>query len=139
MKTFLTGLAVFGACGAVRRRLKQDGRQTAEYAGGRICLTSLQNDKGAFGLRLPRPALLALSGAALGAVWLLRRRHPLGAGLLLGGGAANFQERLQYGSVHDYLRFPKAPGRLKRYVFNLADFAILAGSLLLALHTGKRE
>ena len=132
MKTALTGLAVFAACGAVRRHLERKECRTAEYAGGRVCLTALRNEQGAFGLRLQKPALLALSGAALGMAVLLRRRSPIGAGLLLGGGAGNFWERLRHGSVYDYVRFPKAPGRLKRYVFNLADFAILAGSLLLA-------
>lgn len=132
MKTALTGLAVFIACGTARRCLERKDRETAEYAGGRVRLTALRNEKGAFGLHLPRPVLLALSGAALGAVWLLRRRSPVGAGLLLGGGASNFWERLRQSSVYDYVRFPKAPGRLKQYVFNLADFAILAGSLLLA-------
>lgn len=132
MKTALTGLAVFGACAAARRHLERKDRKAAEYAGGHVRLTALRNEQGAFGLRLPRPALLALSGAALGMAVLLRRRSPVGAGLLLGGGASNFRERLRQGSVYDYVRFPKAPGRLKQYVFNLADFAILAGSLLVA-------
>ena len=133
MKTLLTGLAVFGACGAVRRRLERDGGSETVCAGGHIHLTTLRNARGAFGLRLPRTAILALSGTALCAAWLLRRRHPLGAGLLLGGGGSNVWERLRRGAVYDYIRFPKAPGRLKRYVFNLADFAIFAGSLLLTL------
>ena len=132
MKTALTGLAVFGACCAVRRRLDRKDRKPAEYAGGHLRLTALRNETGAFGLRLKKPALLALSAAALGAAWLLRRRSPVGAGLLLGGGAANAWERLRMGSVYDYLRFPKAPGKVKRYVFNLTDLAIMAGSLLLA-------
>ena len=132
MKTALIGLAVFEACCEVRRRLDKRDREAKEYLGGRLRLTSLRNGEGAFGLRLRKPALLAFSGAALGAAWLLRRKSPLGAGLLLGGGLSNFYERLKHGSVYDYLRFPKAPGKLKRYVFNLADLAIMAGSMLLA-------
>lgn len=133
MKTLLTGLAVFGACDAVRRRLERAGGSETVCAGGCVQLTALRNEKGAFGLCLPRTAILLLSGAALCAAWLLRRRQPLGAGLLLGGGGSNAWERLRHGAVYDYVRFPKAPGRLKRYVFNLADFAIFAGSLLLTL------
>ena len=41
--------------------------------------------------------------------------------------------------VYDYVRFPKAPGALKRYVFNLADFAIFAGAIALLLGSGKRR
>ena len=33
----------------------------------------------------------------------------------------------------DYLRFPAAPGKLKKYVYNLADLALFLGALLLAL------
>ena len=42
-------------------------------------------------------------------------------------------ERLRQGKVYDYVQFPKAPGRLKQYIFNLADFAILLGGLCLSL------
>ena len=97
----------------------------------------LWNRRGAFGLPLSRKALTVLPALALAAVWLCRRKSPVGAGLLLGGGLSNLWERLRQGAVFDYLRFPKAPGPLKRYVYNLADFAVLAGALALLL--GKRR
>ena len=136
MKTVLTSLAAFGACHAARWYLDRDSRKPAEFAGGRIRLTTLRNEGAAFGLPIRRGTLLVLTGAALGAAWLLRGRSPVGAGLVLGGGAANLTERLRHKQVYDYVQFPKAPGRLKRYVFNLADFAIFAGGL--ALGIGKR-
>lgn len=131
MKTILTGLAVFGACGSLRRRVEKSGCH-GEFAGGHVRITPLRNEQGAFGLPLSRPALLTLSGAALAAAWVLRRKSPVGAGLLLGGGTSNFCERLREGAVYDYIRLPKAPGRLKRYVFNPADFAIAAGAAMLS-------
>ena len=70
-------------------------------------------------------------------VWLFRRRSPLGAGLALGGGLSNLWERVRYGRVYDYVRFPKLP-RLWRYVWNLADFAIVLGGTLLALLDRKK-
>jgi len=133
MKTVLTGLATFGACRAARWYLDRSSRKTVETAGGHIRLTALWNKGAAFGLPIRREGLLVLSGAVLSAVWLLRGRSPVGAGLALGGGAANLAERLRHGKVYDYVQFPKAPGRLKRYVFNLADFAIFAGGLLMAV------
>lgn len=63
--------------------------------------------------------------------------QPLGAGLALGGGLSNLWERVRYGRVYDYVRFPKLP-RLWRYVWNLADFAIVLGGTLLALLDRKK-
>ena len=97
----------------------------------------LWNRRGAFDLPLGRKTLVVLSSLVLAAVWLYRHRSPVGVGLLLGGGLSNLWERLRQGVVFDYLRFPKAPGPLKRYVYNLADFAVFAGALALLL--GKRR
>ena len=135
MKTVLTSLAAFGACHAARWYLERDSRRPEDFVGGHVRLTALRNGGAAFGLPIRREALLVLTGAALGAAWLLRGRSPVGAGLVLGGGAANLTERLQKGTVYDYVQFPKAPGKLKRYVFNLADFAVFAGAI--ALFAGK--
>ena len=96
------------------------------------------NGGAAFGLPIRKAALPAASLAALGMLWTQRRRSPVGVGLSLGGGLSNLLERLRRGSVYDYIQFPKAPGRLKRYVFNLADFAILLGGVCLALRRKKR-
>ena len=53
--------------------------------------------------------------------------------LLCAGGTGNVLERLVWGRVTDYIRFPRLPGmRLGRLVWNLADFMLLAGALLLA-------
>ena len=62
----------------------------------------------------------------------------VGVGLILGGGVSNLTERLKTGKVYDYVQFPKAPGRLKQYVYNLADFAIFLGGMLLVLRRKKR-
>ena len=62
----------------------------------------------------------------------------MGVGLILGGGISNLLERLRQGKVYDYIQFPKAPGRIKQYIFNLADFAILLGGLCLSARKKKR-
>ena len=67
------------------------------------------------------------------------RLTALGAGLILGGGLSNLWERLRHGRVYDYVRFPKAPGKLKQYVFNLADFAIFLGAALVLLGHGRKR
>ena len=133
MRTILTGLATFGACRAVRKYLDRPDRSDAEYAGGHVKLTKLWNEGAAFGLGIRPEILPGLSAAVLGAVWLVRKQRPLGAGLAIGGGLSNLTERLLDGKVYDYVKFPKAPGAMKRYVYNLADFAIFTGGVLLAL------
>ena len=137
MKTLLSALGTLGACTAARWYLDSPHRKETEAIGGHVRLTKLWNGEAAFGLKIPRTVLLPLSAAALGAFWLERRRHPFGAGLVLGGGLSNLAERLCCGRVYDYVRFPKAPKPINRYVYNLADFAIAAGGVLWLL--GKKK
>ena len=137
MITALIAGGVLALCAAVRWYLDRPGRGDREYAAGWVELTELRNEKGAFGLPLPKPVLTGLGTACLAALWFLRRQSPVGAGLMLGGGLSNLLERVKEGRVFDYLRFPKAPGKLRRYVYNLADFAVFLGGLLLVLNRRK--
>lgn len=133
MITLLTAALTLAACTLARWYLERPGRRERSALGGRIKLTALWNRGAAFGLPLGREALMVLSALVLGVTVLWRRRSPFGAGLVLGGGLSNLWERLRYGKVLDYLRFPAAPGKLKKYVYNLADLALFLGALLLAL------
>ncbi len=130
MKTLLTAIGTLSACTATRWFLDSPHRKEKRCAGDRVRLTALWNEGAAFGLKIPKSVLLSLSGAVLGTFWMERKRHPVGAGLVLGGGFSNLLERLRHGKVYDYLSFPKAPKPVNRYVYNLADAAILVGGLL---------
>lgn len=130
--------AVAAACAAARRTLCRAGRRETDHWGGRIRLTMLWNSGGAFGLPLGQRPLLALSLGALAGVVLCRRRNPAAAGLVLGGGLSNLWERLRRGQVYDYLRFPKVPGPVGRYVYNLADLALFLGAAGLLLGRRRR-
>lgn len=133
MITLLTAALTLTACTLARWYLERPGRRERSALGGRIKLTALWNRGAAFGLPLGREALMVLSALVLGVTVLFRRRSPFGAGLVLGGGLSNLWERLRYGKVLDYLRFPAAPGKLKKYVYNLADLSLFLGALWLAL------
>lgn len=135
--TLFIAAAIFTACVGLRRYLDRPERTDREFGNGRICLTALWNEGAAFSLPLKRGWVVLLSILILPFVWLFRRRSPLGAGLALGGGLSNLWERVRYGRVYDYVRFPKLP-RLWRYVWNLADFAIVLGGTLLALLDRKK-
>ena len=139
MKTCFTAAAAFGGCTTLRWYLDRSSRRNVSLCGDRIRLTDVRNSGAAFGLPIPRELAEPLSAAALGAVWALRRRSPLGAGLALGGGYSNLWERIRCGEVCDYLQVPKAPEPWNRYVFNLADIAILAGGLCLAAGGLQKE
>ena len=129
--TILTALGTLAACTAARWYLDRSSRRETEYAHGRVRLLTLWNGGGGFGLTLPMKTLIGASFAALLATLAQFRRNRLGAGLLLGGGVSNLLERLRTGRVYDYVQFPRAPGKIKQFVFNLADFAILLGGGLM--------
>lgn len=132
--TLITAGLTLSACTVLRWYLERPGRRERSALGGRVKLTTLWNRGAAFGLPLGREVLVVLSTLVLAATALFwRRRNPFGAGLVLGGGISNLWERLRHGKVLDYLRFPAAPGKLRKYVYNLADLALFAGAALLAL------
>ena len=137
MKTVFTALAAFSGCTAARLYLDRTSRPDEGRLGGRVRLKSMWNEGAAFSLPIPAEVLPAASAAALGLLWTRRRRCPLGAGLILGGGLSNLSERLTAGRVYDYLQFPRAPRPLDRYVFNLADLCVLAGGALCLRRGGK--
>ncbi len=109
---------------------------TGERVGvlGPLELTLSHNSGVAFGLASGGGEVLILfSLAALGAVGYLFARDParsgmwVAVGLLAGGALGNLIDRVFEGAVTDYVDFLAWPP------FNLADVAIVAGVLLLAL------
>ena len=136
LTTWIAGV-MLGGCSAARRYLNRADRRDTEHAKGHIKLRTLWNEGAAFGLPIKPSALIAASVSLMALLWAKRKEHPVSTGLVLGGGLSNLMERLLHGKVYDYLQFPKAPGRLKRYVYNLADFAILLGGIGLLLRKKK--
>ena len=140
MLLILGGIAVILADQAVKLWVVGNipvGSAARELIPGVLSLVCVHNDGAAFSLPLKRTLVSTLSILILPLVWVFRRRSPIGAGLALGGGLSNLWERLKNRRVYDYVQFPKLP-KLGRYVWNLADFAILLGGLLLALFERKK-
>lgn len=91
--------------------------------------------------------VLLLATVPLLVLWLcghiVRARHaslPLavGLGLLLGGGAANWFDRLLHdGSVTDFITVGVGP--LRTAVFNVADLAVVSGVAILLVLTRKAD
>lgn len=60
-----------------------------------------------------------------------------GLALILGGGFSNTYDRIKKGYVVDYLQFGVKWHPLRRVVFNISDFFIMIGAVLVTLGTGK--
>ena len=129
MLTAFIAALTLGGCVAARWYLDRPSRREKEHAGGRVRLKALWNEGAAFSLPIGRDVVTAASVVLLGVLWNKRKEHPVSTGLVLGGGLSNLLERLRQGKVYDYVQFPKAPARWSRYVFNLADFAIILGGV----------
>lgn len=91
-----------------------------------------------FGIPLGGPmVLIALTLAiSAGLVWWVLRRQSwtmaLGAGLVVGGALGNAWDRVQYGAVADFLN-NSCCGFQNPYSYNVADVAIFAGAIWIAL------
>jgi signal peptidase II len=79
-------------------------------------------------------ALLALKAVAVALLWIWLARAgsrlaALSLGLIIGGAIGNGIDRLAHGAVADFvlLHIETATWSFNRYVFNLADVAIVAG------------
>ncbi len=91
-----------------------------------------------FGIPLGGPmVLIALTLAiSAGLVWWVLRRQSwpmaLGAGAVVGGALGNAWDRVQYGAVADFLN-NSCCGFDNPYSYNVADVAIFAGAIWIAL------
>lgn len=60
-----------------------------------------------------------------------------GCAFLLGGAFSNTYDRLRCGHVIDYFSLGKEHTRLRKIVFNLADFCIIVGSIIIVMKVDK--
>lgn len=57
----------------------------------------------------------------------------IGLSFLLGGAFSNTYDRVKRGYVVDYLRIPVGPKFIRKFIWNIGDFAIIIGALMVAL------
>ncbi len=115
--------------------------QTFSILKGKIRLCRYHNEGAFLNLMESRKKVLLLISLILtGMITLLflltlfhrgNRLLKLGLSLLLGGAFSNTYDRLKKKYVVDYFSFNSPFPALNRMVFNLSDFAILIGSLLM--------
>lgn len=124
------------------------GEENRRICKGRILLRKYHNYGAVFNFLDRRPGVVRnICGGLLlllGVAWfvLLRKKdNPgvlLGLSLLVGGGSSNLYDRITKGYVVDYFSF-RTPWRwFNRIVFNISDFCIFFGSILVAIAREER-
>lgn len=142
--------AVFTGDWLIKQRIeKQYGFERQKMLlKGRICLRKLYNPGAAMGLLKHHRRLLDVVSVSsiLYILYLIpglmkrgKRIEQAGMGLALGGALNNCYERIFKGRVTDYINFPRLKGRIKHIVFNLSDFAIMIGGIMLIVGEQLRK
>ncbi|MCC8161897.1 MAG: signal peptidase II [Lachnospiraceae bacterium] len=150
MKMFFAGmtLALFQTDLAVKREIEELPAGSGEQMlpGGFAGITRLHN-YGLAGSRWAGHTTGIVRGTGLvtaGCVGMLihhlvtpgQEIRTAGFAFLTGGALSNFYDRCKRGYVVDYIRFHTPFKRLNRLVFNLADFFIFIGAVLICLGNG---
>lgn len=127
-------------------RTRTEG-QTQLVCGGRMILHKYHN-KGAFlnagerksGLVAILSLILTLGATVLFLATFTFRGSCLlrsGLALLLGGAYSNTYDRLIRKYVVDYVSFPVKNKKIRNIVFNISDFCIMIGALLIVLGSAE--
>lgn len=150
MKYVMIAASVFAGDYFLKSHMEeqQDTQGEKELCKGRIRLKKYHNKGAALNFLKESPAFVKkASGAvllALAALWCLflpRKKNPclmLGLSLAIGGGASNLYDRIKRGYVVDYFSFHTPWKWLNQIVFNVSDFCVIMGSLLVIL-SGRKE
>lgn len=133
----------------VLKKLSREGKLTTICAKGHIRLTHLENEGMIFGLCrkqqslssvLPCVSLVAVLACFLPHFSQKNALSKAGIALFTLGGISNIFDRIRRGSVTDYIQFPKLPvKKLKRLVWNVADFMILIGAVFALIGELKKK
>lgn len=62
-----------------------------------------------------------------------------GVSLMLTGAVSNLYDRFKRGYVVDYIGFPAADPQIRKITFNIGDFALMAGTAVIAAATAVKE
>lgn len=150
MKYLMIAAAIFTGDSFLKKHMeeRQEICGKKELCRGRIQLRKYHNKGAAMNFLEEHPGLVRKASGAvllmLAALWCLflpRKKNPclmLGLSLAIGGGASNLYDRVKKGYVMDYINFRTPWKWLNQIVFNISDFCVIFGSLLVIL-AGKKE
>lgn len=133
----------------IKSRIERTGveGETRELWGGRLLIRKHHNRGAMLNAGQNRRRLVALLSVLLTMVSFIiflisfgkkgNRMLQIGLALLLGGAFSNTYDRLRRKYVVDYLSFGVKWKKFRSIVFNISDFAIIIGALLLALEASQ--
>lgn len=124
----------------------QDGKKQDMF-GGKVTMILHHNygSAGNFGAGNPvRIKTLSVALTVLVSVIYLftitikgRRMLKTGLALIIGGAFSNTYDRLLNGYVIDYITFPKGPKFIRKFIWNIADFALIVGAMMVSFDQMK--
>ncbi|PYR60404.1 MAG: signal peptidase II [Acidobacteria bacterium] len=131
-------------------RAQLAGRPTISLLGDSVRLLYAENPGGfmSLGADLPEPVRSLVFGPVVAAtltflVWIALRNRALGpvqvaaVALVIAGGAGNLIDRALFGTVRDFMNL--GIGTLRTGIFNVADFAVLAGVSVMLVTSHREE
>ena len=124
-----------------------DGREQP-LLGGRLLLHRYHNKGALLNIGEGRRGMISILSLVLtlGATVLFlvtftcrgSRLLKVGLALLLGGAYSNTYDRLVRKYVVDYVSFPVKNQKIRNIVFNISDFCIMIGALLMVIGSAKK-
>lgn len=146
ISTLLLGMDLFGKY--LTEKKADDGKET-QILGGKVVLRKVHNDGFALNL-LSGEEKIVKSGALVAGIllfgcyvkeWISGKRKGMFAGisLMLSGAISNLFDRFQRGYVVDYIGFPDLDSKFKKLTFNIGDFLLIGGAVLVGTATAIRE
>lgn len=138
-------LALFIGDGIIKYLVENliDQKERIPILGGKLFLTKYHNFGAFLNLGEKKKELVKLTAAVVTLLCLLlfivtlgrhgKRLLKWALSLLLGGAFSNMCDRLTRGYVVDYFGFRVKNKRLRNVIFNISDFGIMIGAVLLVI------
>lgn len=153
MKKWMTGFAavLLGAdlfC-KYRTERKNDGEKEKKIFGGKVLIRKVHNYGFALNI-LSGEERIVKGGSLLAGILLLCYHVKLffskkgtwkfaGTSLMLAGALSNLYDRFRRGYVVDYIGFAAADPQIRKITFNIGDFCLMAGAVILAAASAIRS
>ena len=146
----LMAMAIFLLDLWIKNHIEHSRKEGAETAvcGGRLLIRRYHNKGAMLDAGAGRSSLVAALSVALtlGLTVLFvltfsgkgSKMLKAGLALLLGGAYSNTYDRLVRKYVVDYVSFPVKNEKIRNVVFNISDFCIMIGALLMVLGSGDQ-
>lgn len=145
----MLAMIVFAADLMIKNYIEKNGTEGAEESvcGGKLLIRKYHN-RGAFldagqnrrGLVAVLSLVLTLGATVMFLTTFTYRGSGMlrvGLALLLGGAYSNTYDRLVRRYVVDYVSFPVKNKKIRNIVFNISDFCIMIGALLIVLGSSR--